>query len=158
MSKPIRVALSGSGTKLGAHIGALQAITDAGYTIVELAGGSWPPSVAGKPVPTPPGKSLVPAFTKDGSVQHDYFWWHHIGNRAIRVGDWKLVAAIQSPWELYNLATDRAESHDLAASQPDKVHQLEKMYNDHLEEFRRVATQDLPAGRAQAKIKPDPVD
>lgn len=38
--KPIRVALSGSGTKVGAHIGALQAVVDAGYTIVELAGTS----------------------------------------------------------------------------------------------------------------------
>lgn len=38
--KPIRVALSGSGTKVGAHIGALQAIVDAGYTIVEMAGTS----------------------------------------------------------------------------------------------------------------------
>lgn len=38
--KPIRVALSGSGTKIGAHIGALQAIIDAGYTIVEIAGTS----------------------------------------------------------------------------------------------------------------------
>ncbi|WP_324251288.1 patatin-like phospholipase family protein [Burkholderia sp. B21-005] len=40
MSKPIRVALSGSGFRLGAHLGALQAIEDAGYTIVELAGTS----------------------------------------------------------------------------------------------------------------------
>ncbi|WP_175837117.1 patatin-like phospholipase family protein [Burkholderia anthina] len=38
--KPIRVALSGSGFRLGAHLGALQAIVDAGYTIVELAGTS----------------------------------------------------------------------------------------------------------------------
>ncbi|WP_175946585.1 patatin-like phospholipase family protein [Burkholderia pyrrocinia] len=38
--KPIRVALSGSGFRLGAHLGALQAIEEAGYTIVELAGTS----------------------------------------------------------------------------------------------------------------------
>lgn len=38
--RPIRVALSGSGTKISAHIGALQAIVDAGYTIVEIAGTS----------------------------------------------------------------------------------------------------------------------
>lgn len=38
--KPIRVALSGSGFRLGAHLGALQAITDAGYEIVQLAGTS----------------------------------------------------------------------------------------------------------------------
>ncbi|MCX5545702.1 patatin-like phospholipase family protein [Paraburkholderia sp. CNPSo 3076] len=40
MSKRIRVALSGSGFRLGAHLGALQAIVDAGYEIVELAGTS----------------------------------------------------------------------------------------------------------------------
>lgn len=40
MSKPIRVALSGSGFRLGAHLGALQAIEDAGFTIVEIAGTS----------------------------------------------------------------------------------------------------------------------
>ncbi|CAG9194406.1 Putative exported phospholipase, patatin-like protein [Paraburkholderia caribensis] len=40
MSKPIRVALSGSGFRLGAHLGALQAIVDAGYEIIELAGTS----------------------------------------------------------------------------------------------------------------------
>jgi NTE family protein len=38
--RPIRVALSGSGTKISAHIGALWAIIDAGYTIVEIAGTS----------------------------------------------------------------------------------------------------------------------
>jgi NTE family protein len=38
--KPIRVALSGSGFRLGAHLGALQAIGDAGYDPVELAGTS----------------------------------------------------------------------------------------------------------------------
>jgi NTE family protein len=38
--KPIRVALSGSGFRLSAHLGALWAIVEAGYTIVELAGTS----------------------------------------------------------------------------------------------------------------------
>lgn len=36
----IRVALSGSGTKAPAHVGALAAVEDAGYEIVELAGTS----------------------------------------------------------------------------------------------------------------------
>jgi len=38
--KPIRVALSGSGFKFSAHVGALCAIRDAGYTPVQLAGTS----------------------------------------------------------------------------------------------------------------------
>ncbi|WP_168793623.1 patatin-like phospholipase family protein [Paraburkholderia aromaticivorans] len=40
MSNRIRVALSGSGFRLGAHLGALQAIVDAGFDVVELAGTS----------------------------------------------------------------------------------------------------------------------
>ena len=44
-------------------------------------------------IPARPGKSLVPAFARDGTVKHDDLWWAHEGNRAIRVGDWKLVAA-----------------------------------------------------------------
>ncbi|MDQ7981337.1 patatin-like phospholipase family protein [Paraburkholderia sp. SARCC-3016] len=37
---PIRVALSGSGFRLSAHLGALWAIVEAGYRIIELAGTS----------------------------------------------------------------------------------------------------------------------
>ena len=40
MMKPIRVALSGSGFRLGAQLGALQAISDAGFEIVQIAGAS----------------------------------------------------------------------------------------------------------------------
>ena len=44
-------------------------------------------------------------------MTHDSFWWLHVGNRAVRVGDWKIVAAGEkNPWELYNLAVDRGES------------------------------------------------
>ncbi len=69
-------------------------------------------------VPAPPGKSLVPAFAHDGTVKHDDLWWDHEGNRAIRVGDWKLVAARDEPWELYDLATDRTETRNLARRMP----------------------------------------
>ena len=53
--------------------------------------------------PTPPGKSLIPSFIADNSVSHDYLWWFHQGSRALRVGDWKIVADEGEPWELYDL-------------------------------------------------------
>ena len=93
--------------------------------------------------PTPPGKSLLPAFAKDGSVQRDYLWWLHEGNRAIRRGDWKLVAADKEEWELYNLATDRAETNNLAAKHPEKVRELSAAWTARLNEFRELATRDL---------------
>jgi arylsulfatase A-like enzyme len=54
--------------------------------------------------------------------------WEHEGNRAVRRGDWKLVAALGDPWELYDLAADRTELKDLAASRPDVVRELESLY------------------------------
>ena len=131
-------------------------LIDLAPTIVELAGGQWPAMYNGKAVPPPPGKSLVPALAKDGAVTHDYLWWYHSKNRAIRVGDWKLVSVGMSPWELYDLSTDRCESHNLAAAHPEKVKQLEQAWNAHVEEFRALAKDAPPRpakGRAKAKKK-----
>ena len=97
-------------------------------------------------VPQPPGKSLVPVFTHDGTVAHDYFWWFHEGNRAIRVGDWKFVSAGRTaPWELYDLAADRSEMHDLATSNPQRVKELADEWTRHMAEFKALASQDLSA-------------
>lgn len=82
----------------------------------------------GKPVPQVAGHSLRPAFARDGSVTRDCLWWLHEGNRAIRVGDWKLVAAKGTPWELYHLATDRAERYNVAGQFPDRVKELEALW------------------------------
>jgi arylsulfatase len=117
-------------------------VIDLAPTILELAGGQWPKTFAGLEVPPLPGKSLVPAFTKDGSVTHDYFWWYHDGNRAVRVGAWKLVADHLKPWELYDLRTDRSETHNLAAQQPGKVKELERVWTRSMEEFAALASQE----------------
>lgn len=129
-------------------------LIDLAPTILELAGGRWPDTLHGKPVPPPPGKSLVRAFAQDGSVTRDYLWWYHIGNRAIRVGDWKLVAADSAPWELYDLNNDRCESKNLAAEHPDKVAQLQQQWTRHMEEFRALAMQDLPPDRGLQTTRP----
>jgi arylsulfatase A-like enzyme len=127
-------------------------------TILEVAGGKRPESINGQPVPQPPGRSLAPAFVRDNCVPHDYLWWLHEGSRAIRVGDWKLVAASPSlrgrgggnaqqeqqpgPWELFNLAEDRAETNNVAAKMPDQVRELAELWSQKQEEFFKLATQD----------------
>ena len=129
-------------------------LIDLAPTILELAGGRWPVAYRGNAAPIPPGKSLVPALAKDGSVTHDYLWWYHAKNRAIRVGDWKLVAVGKSPWELYDLAADRCESHNLAPEHPEKVKQLEQAWTARAEEFRALA-KDAPPGAAKGKARKD---
>ena len=62
-----------------------------------------------------PGRSLKSAFTKDTDWQRD-IWWYHEGNRAMRIGDWKIVAASAEEWELFKLDKDRTESDNLAGT------------------------------------------
>ena len=122
-------------------------IIDLVPTILEAAGGKPPATWDGKPVPPAPGRSLVPVFAKDGTVAHEYLWWMHEKNRALRIGDWKIVAAgAESPWELYDLRTDRAESNDLATKQPDRVKEMAAIWTKHTDEFRALALKDLPPG------------
>ena len=105
-------------------------------TLLEVAG--TPPADDPKAPPLH-GRSLVPAFARDGSVAHDVLWWEHEGNRAVRQGDWKLVAAKDQPWELFDLAADRTETHDLSAEQPDRVRDLAARWQRLHDEFGATA-------------------
>ncbi len=115
-------------------------LIDLAPTILEVAGVEVPRVTD---VPAPPGKSLVPTFTCDRSVTHEELWWQHEGNRALRVGDWKIVAAGKdAAWELYNLKTDRTETHDLAHEQPEKVRELSALWLRRHDEFGALARQE----------------
>ena len=120
-------------------------------TLLEITVGQRTATVAGLPVPPLPGKSLVPVFAKDNTVPHNFFWWDHDGNRAIRIGDWKWVADHTKPWELFNLATDRSETNNLAAKYPEKVKEMEQSWLKHGAELHALAEQDLPPNTAGKK-------
>jgi len=111
---------------------------DVAPTIIELAGGQMPRTLDGHPLPPPPGLSLQPEFSLPGSVQHDSLWWLHEGNRAIRVANWKLVAEKDGPWELHDLAKDRAELRNLASVYPEKVQQLIKLWTAQTEAMEEL--------------------
>ncbi len=116
-------------------------IIDLVPTVLEVAGGKRPETWDGRPVPAPPGISLVPLFAKDGAAAHESIWWLHEGNRALRVGDWKIVAAGKdSPWELYDMKTDRSETDDLAAKRPEKVRAMKAIWEKQFAESAALAT------------------
>jgi len=120
-------------------------------TVLELAGVEPVHEAAEESIPAAPGRSLVPAFASDVTVARDSLWWLHGGNRAVRVGDWKLVAAKDEPWELYDLKSDRAEQHDLAWQMREKVNDLEKVWQLQTDSFQDLARQTLSA-QPQGKI------
>jgi arylsulfatase len=91
---------------------------------LDVAGAKYPAEFQGQPVTALEGRSLAPALANQ-PLQRDGLFWEHEGNRAVRVGDWKLVAkGPAGPWELYALRNDRTEMNDLARQQPQKVKEL----------------------------------
>ncbi len=97
-------------------------------TCVDVAGAKYPTAYQGQPLTPLEGKSLVPAFA-NRPLEREALYWEHEGNRAVRAGNWKLVA--KSPggkWELYDLAADRTELHDLAAQEPKRVQELAALW------------------------------
>jgi len=109
-------------------------------TVLDVAGGELPVEWKGTTVPPKPGTSLQPAIARDGALGERSLWWLHEGNRAVRVGDWKLVSEQRvGNWELYDLSKDRGETVDLAAKHPDKVRELTAAWQARLDEARRLA-------------------
>ena len=103
-------------------------LVDIMTTCVDLAGATYPAQFKGKDILPMEGRSLVPAFDNK-PIDRKALYWEHEGNRAIRVGDWKLAAVGRNgPWELYNMATDRTELRDLADKEPQRVKELSDMW------------------------------
>lgn len=96
-------------------------------TVLELAGTPYPRQREGREILPPEGKSLVRAFGGQ-PVERGALFWEHEGNRAVRLGDWKLVAGHGEKWQLYNIANDRTEMNDLSAGHPEKVNELKSLY------------------------------
>lgn len=103
-------------------------IIDIMATSLELAETDYPTSFNNNKIKPLDGKSLLPIIYKDEKIR-DTLFWEHQGNKAIRLGDWKLVSILEKgEWELYNLKEDRTETNDLAHTYPEKVKRMERIY------------------------------
>ncbi len=128
-------------------------LVDVTPTVLDLAGVVPPSQYDGKPVPPMQGQSFLPALPDPEVPVHENLWWCHEGNRAVRVGPWKLVAAKDTPWELYNLATDRCETNNLAGSEPDRVAELEAVWNRIADQCRTLAASEGQEKAGTGRVK-----
>jgi arylsulfatase len=71
-----------------------------------------------------PGESLLPVLRGGETPRANPLFWNFKGYEAIREGDWKLITNGKKGFELYDLASDPTELHDLAANEPDTVARL----------------------------------
>ncbi len=103
--------------------------TDVMPTLLELAGVTYPKTVAAGPIPSLVGESLVPVF-QGKSRSRGPIYWEHEGNKAVRDGKWKLVSKFPDQWELFDMEADRTELHDLSSVEPDRTRKMTAMWNN----------------------------
>ncbi len=95
-------------------------------------------------------------------------YYEMMGHRALYLDGWKAVTRHrpgvpfdEDDWELYHLAEDRSECHDLAAEQPDRVAELVERWWQEAEEYGVLPLDDrtieLFAPRRRDR-SPHPVD
>ena len=117
-------------------------------TIITAAGGQVDPAWKLD------GVDLMPFLTgAKKSRPHETLYWRFGKQWAVRQGDMKLVVANGGSGqpELYDLAADFAESKDLASAQPEKVKELQSLWNTWSAEQAQPSTPDAPAKNARKK-------
>ena len=94
-------------------------------TCVDLAKADYPKEVKGQKIVPMQGVSLKPTFSGKAIKREDPIYWEHEGNRAIRIGKWKLVAkGSNGAWQLYDLKEDRSELNDLSEKHPQRAKEM----------------------------------
>lgn len=119
-------------------------------TIVTAAGGKVDPAWMLD------GVDLMPHLTGANKVRpHETLYWRYGPQWAVRHGDLKLVVSKGGSGEpeLYNLATDFAETKDLASVQPEKVKELQSLWNKWSAEQAEPSAVDAPAKKANNATK-----
>ena len=83
-------------------------------------------------------------------MQRDWLYFHHSNNRALRMGDWKIVAAGKdSAWEMYDLRRDRSEQKNVIADQPAKAREMAAIWQRQDAEYVRVREAAPPSAKAK---------
>lgn len=119
-------------------------------TTLELAQLPAPAEVGGVRQERIEGDSLVYSIADARAPSRHLTQYYEInGTRAIYHDGWK-AATLHQPgkpferdvWELYHLADDPTEVHDLAASNPDKLQQLKALFDSEGEKYQVFPLKD----------------
>ncbi|MEM1069557.1 MAG: sulfatase-like hydrolase/transferase [Planctomycetota bacterium] len=106
-------------------------------TLLDVAGVEYPKRYAGQDIIPLEGVSLRPAFQSEPLERTEPLFVEHQNNSFIREGKWKLVgrgvagpkAVDPAKWELYDMQSDRTETHDQAEEKADVVAALSSKWD-----------------------------
>jgi arylsulfatase len=113
-------------------------------TCVDVSGGHYPSQYNGHEIQPMEGKSLLPAL-ENKPLDREAIYWEHEGNRAVRIGKWKLISKASKKrssiwdkvdelpmdhWELFDMEKDRTEMHDVSQQNAELVKKMASMWQE----------------------------
>ena len=137
-------AKAGSITHQPAHL------IDVMATAIDLGNATYPKQDHQGAVEPLQGLSLKPILEGQVREPHESLYFYFAQNRAVRMGDMKLVSFRGGPWELYDLSKDRTELNNLADDQPKLVEELSAKWMtwadrvNHMKPNERQPVKDSP--------------
>ncbi len=154
---------AGLGEQAGTRRDQFAFVSDIAPTVYDLVGVT-PPSVyrglEQLPVTGHSFASILDTATAPAANTLQYF--ENAGSRAIVAGEWKAVSKHTTgadydsePWELYHLASDFSECHDLAAEQPERLSELEQRWWGEAERHGVLPLDDRMAELFGARWRPN---
>ena len=105
-------------------------IVDIMATCIDVAGVEYPETFNGNEITPIAGESFRSLINGGETSDERVFYWEHEGNRAVRIGKWKLVQSVNKSWELYDLENDPTELSNVKDSNPETFKQLYDKYMD----------------------------
>ena len=118
----------------GTHASGVSTVMDVLPTFLAIAGTAHPGTrYHDKEILPVKGVSMVPMISGSTTAIHkddEVMGWELFGYRSVRQGDWKIVwdqsaKPADRHWELFNVAQDPSEQHDLGSTMPDKLKEME---------------------------------
>jgi arylsulfatase len=130
-------------TAAGEIRGQFHYVTDIAPTVFEATGVAVPEIYRGYEQMPVAGASIAYTFTNGDAPSHKTKQYFEMGgHRAMYHEGWKAVTRHFSGvpfeddrWELYHVAVDASECHDLAQTEPEKLQQLVDMWWEEAEEY-----------------------
>jgi arylsulfatase len=125
-------------------------------TVIELSGVKME-NVVDAGYPKLHGTSLVPEFISDKKALTHPLYFNHQGNKALIVGDWKIVTSEidKGVWSLYNLKKDRAEQHNLAKKQPELLKNMVQQFEKMVVDIKAQNPNPTPQQQVDKFVKPN---
>jgi len=130
-------------------------LIDVMATVLDLTESEYPDEVNGVPIIPLRGISFYENLRGREGKEHDFIFWEHEGQGALRMGKWKVVTENiddLNSWELYNMEKDGTETNDIADQHPEKVEKMLAKWTTMAYETKALPKPDGSLSR------PNPID